>query len=256
MIKQQINEQIKELAKEEFTTNIGIIKKGLDIFYKYVSKDIHEFLLENKVEECVDRVMKELDMTEEEVLYLALDTYKAFILNITLAQRLAKVKVGEYVYNFNSMEVKRVYKEVSVHDILEKNRLDLIAEQEAIIDNGIAKAQTILASIDKEKAEIQAKVNKIEGEISKLSTKIALLKAKDILTMKYSERVKNKNEIAKLESESVILMKNLQVAKDELKEIKSKRFFIAEDISDMIKILENSNQEGYYEIDKIKEEYR
>ena len=195
-------------------------------------------------------------MTEEEVLYLALDTYKAFILNITLPQRLAKVKVGEYVYNFNSMEVKRVYKEVSVHDILEKNRLDLISEQEAIIDNGIAKAQTILASIDKEKAETQAKVNKIEGEISKLSTKIALLKAKDILTMKYSERVKNKNEIAKLESESVILMKNLQVAKDELKEIKSKRFFIAEDISDMIKILENSNQEGYYEIDKIKDEYR
>ena len=256
MIKQQIHEKIKELAKNEFTTHTGIIKKGLDIFYKYIRKDIHEFLLKNKVEECVDRVAKELDMTEEEVLYLALDTYKAFILNITLAQRLAKVEVGEYVYNFNSMEVKKVYKQVSVHDILEQNRLNLIAEQEAIIDNGIAKAQTILASIDKEKAETQAKVIKIEGEISKLSTKIALLKAKDILTMKYSERVKNKNEIAKLESESVILMKKLQVAKDELKEIKSKRFFIAEDISDMIKILENSNQEGYYEVDKIKDEYR
>lgn len=251
-----IKQQIKELAKDEFTSEEGIIKKGLDIFYKYIGKDIHEFLLKNEVEECVAKVSKHLDMTEEEVLYLALDTYKAFILNITLAQRLAKVKVGEYVYNFNSMEVKRVYKEVSVHDILEKNRLDLIAEQEAIIDNGIAKAQTMLASIDKEKAETQAKVSKIKGEISKLSTKISLLKAKDILTMKYSERVKNKNEIAKLESESVILMKNLRVAKDELKEIKSKRFFIAEDISDMIKILENSNQEGYYEVDKIKDEYR
>ena len=252
----KINEQIQELAKEEFTTEEGLIKKGLDIFYRYIGKDIHEFLLENKVEECVERVTKELDMTEEEVLYLALDTYKAFILNITLAQRLAKVKVGEYVYNFNNMEIRRVYKQVSVHDILEQNRLNLIAEQELIIDSAIAKAQTMLESIDKEKAEIQAKVSKIEGEISKLSTKIALLKAKDILTMKYSERVKNKNEIAKLESESVILMKNLQVAKDELKEIKSKRFYIAEDISDMIKILENSNQEGYYEVDKIKDEYR
>ena len=252
----KIHEKIKELAKNEFTTHTGIIKKGLDIFYKYIGKDIHEFLLKNKVEECVERVTKELDMTEEEVLYLALDTYKAFILNITLAQRLAKVEVGEYVYNFNSMEVRRVYKQVSMHDVLEKNRLELIAEQEAIIDNGIAKAQTILASIDKEKAETQAKVIKIEGEISKLSTKIALLKAKDILTMKSSERVKNKNEIAKLESESVILMKNLQVAKDELKEIKTKRFYIAEDISDMIKILKNSNQEGYYEVGKIKDEYR
>ena len=154
------------------------------------------------------------------------------------------------------MEIRRVYKQVSVHDILEQNRLNLIAEQELIIDSAIAKAQTMLESIDKEKAEIQAKVSKIEGEISKLSTKIALLKAKDILTMKYSERVKNKNEIAKLESESVILMKNLQVAKDQLKEIKTKRFYIAEDISDMIKILENSNQEGYYEVDKIKDEYR
>lgn len=251
-----IKQQIKELAKDEFTSEEGIIKKGLDIFYKYIGKDIHEFLLKNEVEECVAKVSKHLEMNEEEVLYLALDTYKAFILNITLAQRLAKVKVGEYVYNFNSMEVKRVYKEVSVHDILEKNRLDLIAEQELIIDSAIDKAKTMLESIDKEKDETQAKVNKIEGEISKLSTKIALLKAKDILTMKYSERVKNKNEIAKLESESVILMKNLQVAKDELKEIKSKRFFIAEDISDMIKILENSNQEGYYEVDKIKDEYR
>ena len=256
MIKQQIHEKIKELAKNEFTTHTGIIKKGLDIFYKYIGKDIHEFLLKNKVEECVERVTKELDMTEEEVLYLALDTYKALMLNITLAQRLAKVKVGEYVYDFNIMEVKRVYKQVSVHDILEKNRLDLIAEQEAIIDNGIAKAQTILASIDKDKAEAQAKVNKIEGEISKLSTKMALLKAKDILTIKPSERVKNKNEISKLESESVILMKDLQVAKDQLKEIKTKRFYIAEDISDMIKILENSNQEGYYRVDKIKDEYR
>lgn len=251
-----IKQQIKELAKDEFTSEEGIIKKGLDIFYKYIGKDIHEFLLKNEVEECVAKVSKHLDMTEEEVLYLALDTYKAFILNITLAQRLAKVKVGEYVYNFNSMEVKRVYKEVSVHDVLEKNRLDLIAEQELIIDSAIDKAKTMLESIDKEKAETQAKVSKIEGEISKLSTKISLLKAKDILTMKYSERVKNKNEIAKLESESVILMKNLRVAKDELKEIKSKRFFIAEDISDMIKILENSNQEGYYEVDKIKDEYR
>lgn len=256
MIKQQINEQIKELAKNEFSTDTGIIKKGLDIFYKYVSKDIHEFLLENKVEECVDRVAKELDMNEEEVLYLALDTYKAFILNITLAQRLRNIKVGEYVYNFNSMEVKKVYKQVSVHDILEKNRLDLIAEQEAIIDNGIAKAQTILASIDKEKTETQAKVSKIEGEISKLNSKIALLKAKDIITMKHSERVKNKNEITKLEAESVILMKNLQVAKEELAQIKSKRFYIAEDISDMVKILENTSQEGYYEVDKIKDEYR
>ena len=252
----KINEQIRELAKDEFTTEEGLIKKGLDILYRYIGKDIHEFLLKNKVEECVSKVAKHLDMTEEEVLYLALDTYKAFILNITLPQRLAKVKVGEYVYNFNSMEVKRVYKEVSVHDILEKNRLDLIAEQEQIIDSAIEKAQTILASIDKEKAETQAKVSKIEGEISKLSTKMALLKAKDILTMKSSERVKNKNEISKLESESVILMKNLQVAKDELKEIKTKRFYIAEDISDMIKILENSNQEGYYEVDKIKDEYR
>ena len=254
MIKQQ--QQIEKLAKEEFTTSEHIIKKGLDTFYKYVSKDIHEFLLENKVEECVDRVAKELDMTEEEVLYLALDTYKAFILNITLAQRLRNIKVGEYVYNFNSMEVKRVYKEVSVHDILEQNRLNLIQEQESIIDNGIAKAQSILASIDKEKAETQAKVSKIEGEISKLNTKIALLKAKDIVTMKHSERAKNKNEIAKLEAESIILMKNLQVAKEELKEIKSKRFYIAEDISEMIEILENPNSEGYYEVEKIKDFYK
>lgn len=257
MIKQQINEQIKELAKNEFTTEEGIIKKGLDTFYKYIGmKDMHEFLLENKVEECVDKVAKELDMNEEEVLYLALDTYKAFILNITLSQRLAKVKVGEYVYNFNSMEVKKVYKQVSVHDILEQNRLNLIQEQESIIDNAIDKAQTILASIDKEKAEYTTNVNKITNEISKLSTKITLLKAKDIVTMKHSERVKNKNDIAKLEAESIILMKNLQVAKEELKEIKSKRFYIAEDISDMIEILENPNQEGYYEVEKIKKQYK
>lgn len=256
MIKQQINEQIKELAKNEFTTEEGIIKKGLDIFYKYVSKDIHEFLLENKVEECVDRVAKDLDMTEEEVLYLALDTYKAFILNITLAQRLRNIKVGEYVYNFNSMEVKRVYKEVSVHDILEQNRISLIQEQESIIDMAIDKAQTILASIDKEKAETQAKVSKIEGEISKINSKILLLKSKDILTITPSQRANNRREITQLEAESVILMKNLQVAKEELKEIKSKRFFIAEDISEMIEILENPNQEGYYEVEKIKKQYK
>ena len=101
------------MAKNEFTTDTGIIKKGLDIFYRYIGKDIHEFLLKNKVEECVSKVAKHLDINEEEVLYLALDTYNALILNITLPQRLAKVKVGEYVYNFNSMEVKRVYKEVS-----------------------------------------------------------------------------------------------------------------------------------------------
>ena len=140
MIKQQINEQIKELAKNEFTTDTGIIKKGLDTFYKYISKDIHEFLLENKVEECVDRVAKDLDMTEEQVLYLALDTYKAFILNITLAQRLRNIKVGEYVHDFNNMEIRKVYKEVSVHDILEQNRLNLIQEQESIIDNAIDSA--------------------------------------------------------------------------------------------------------------------
>lgn len=252
----KIHEQIKELAKNEFTTEEGIIKKGLDIFYRYIGKNIHEFLLKNKVEECVAKVSKHLDMNEEGVLYLALDTYNALILNITLAQRIKDIRVGEYVYNFNSMEVKRVYKEVSIHDILEKNRLDLIAEQELIIDSAIAKAQTILASIDKDKAEAQGKVSKIEDQISKLSTKIALLKAKDILIMKPSERAKTKNEISKLEADSVILMKNLQVAKEELKEIKSKRFYIAEDISDMIEILENSNQEGYYEVDKIKNEYR
>lgn len=252
----KIHEQIKELAKNEFTTEEGLIKKGLDIFYRYIGKDIHEFLLKNKVEECVSKVAKHLNINEEGVLYLALDTYNALILNITLAQRLKNIKVGEYVYDFNSMEVKRVYKEVSIHDILEKNRLDLIAEQESIIDSAIAKAQTILASIDKEKAEAQGKVSKIEGEISKLSTKITFLKAKDILTMKPSERAKTKNEISKLEADSVILVKDLQVAQDQLKEIKSKRFYIVEDISDMIKILENSNQEGYYEVDKIKDEYR
>ena len=68
--------------------------------------------------------------------------------------------------------------------------------------------------------------------------------------------MKNKNEITKLEAESIILMKNLQVAKEELKEIKSKRFYIAEDISDMVKILENTSQEGYYEVDKIKDQYK
>ena len=256
MIKQQIQQQIKELAKEEFTTSEHIIKKGLDTFYKYISKDIHEFLLENKVEECVDRVAKDLDMTEEQVLYLALDTYKAFILNITLAQRLRNIKVGEYVHDFNNMEIRKVYKEVSVSDILEQNRLNLIQEQESIIDNAIDKAQTILASIDKEKAETQAKASKIEGEISKINSKIALLKAKDIITMKHSERTKNKNEITKLEAESVILMKNLQVAKEELKEIKSKRFYIAEDISDMIEILENPSQDGYYNVEKIKDFYK
>ena len=252
----KIHEQIKELAKDEFTTEEGLIKKGIDIFYKYIGKNIHQFLLKNEVEECVSRVAKHLDMNEEGVLYLALDTYNALILNITLAQRLKNIRVGEYVYDFNSMEVKRVYKEVSIHDILEKNRLDLIAEQEAIIDSAIAKAQTILASIDKEKAEAQGKVSKIEGEISKLSTKITFLKAKDILTMKPSERAKTKNEISKLEADGVILMKDLQVAKEELTQIKSKRFYIAEDITDMIKILENSNQEGYYEVDKIKDKYR
>ena len=249
-------EQINKLAKEEFSTSEHIIKKGLDVFYRYISKDIHEYLKENKVEECINKVMNDLDMTEEEVLYLALDTYKALILNITLSQRLRDVKVNEYVYSFNSMEVRKIYKQVSRHDVLEQNRLDLIAEQENIIDDAIDKAQTILAFIDKEKAETQAKVSKIEGEISKLSTKIALLKAKDIVTMKPSERAKNKNEITKLEAESVILMKQLQDAKEELAQIKSKRFYIAEDISDMVKILENSSQDGYYEVDKIKDEYR
>ena len=124
MIKQQINEQIKELAKNEFTTDTGIIKKGLDTFYRYIDRDIHEFLLENKVEECVDRVAKDLDMNEEEVLYLALDTYKAFILNITLAQRLRNIKVGEYVYDFNLSTCRKIIKEPTVSDILEQNRLN------------------------------------------------------------------------------------------------------------------------------------
>ena len=51
-------------------------------------------------------------------------------------------------------------------------------------------------------------------------------------------------------------MKNLQVAKEELAQIKSKRFYIAEDISDMIEILENPDSEGYYEVNKIKDKYK
>ena len=256
MIKQQIQQQIKELAKNEFTTDTGIIKKGLDTFYKYISKDIHEFLLENKVEECVDRVAKELDMTEEEVLYLSLDTYKALILNITLSQRLRDVKVGGYVYSFNSMEVKKVYKQVAVHDILEQNRLDLIAEQEKLLDMALSKAQEKLASIDKEKAEAQAKVSKIESEISKINSKILLLKSKDILTITPSQRANNRREITQLETKSITLIKDLEIAKEELKQLKNERFYMQEDISAMIELLKNPNSEGYYAVEKIKDQYR
>lgn len=253
----KINEKIQELAKDEFSTDTQIIKKGLDVFYKYIGMDdMHEFLLENKLDDILARVTKELDMTKDEILYLAFDSYLNFVLDMTLAQRLRNIKVGEYVYNFSSLTCRKIIKEVSVSDILEQNRLDLIAEQEELLDLAIDKAQDKLTSKNKEVSEVQAKVSKIESEISKINSKILLLKSKDILTITPSQRANNRRDITQLETKSTTLIKELQELKDELKQIKNERFYIQEDISAMIEILENPNSDGYYEVSQIKDQYR
>ena len=253
----KINEMIEKLAKDEFSTDTQIIKKGLDVFYKYTGMDnIHEFLLENKLDDILARAMDDLDMTKDEVLYLAFDSYLNFVLDMTLAQRLRNIKVGEYVYNFSSLTCRKVFKEPTVHDILEQNRLDLIAEQEAIIDNGIAKANKVLDSKTLEINEVDKVVSDISKQLSKINIELTTLKAKSLISMSPSQRAKNRREIDNLQAKSITLIKDLEIAKDELKQLKNERFYIQEDISDMVKLLENPNSDGFYDVGDIKDQYR
>ena len=256
MNKEQINKQLQDLANEEFSTSEHIIKKGLDSFYRYISRDIHEFLLENKVEDILIKVESDLDMNEEEVLYLSLESYKFFVLDMSLNARMKNLEIGEYVYQFNSHSYRRVFKEPTPAEIMEMNRKALILEQEKMLDNAINKANELLNAKDKEIHGVNTEISRIESELNKINGKLLLLKSKNIIQITPSERAKNKAEIASLESKSVILLKDLQEAKEVLTKMKNKRFYMQEDISAMIEILENPNSEGFYSVDKIKEKYR
>lgn len=254
--KEQINQEIKEVAKDNFTTHGCVIKSGIDKFYKYTNNDIHEFLLENKVEDILTKVESDLDMNEEEVLYLALDSYRAFVLDMTVAQRLAGVELGDYVYSFNSMTCRKVFKQPSHAEVLEQNRKALILEQEEMLDNAINKANELLNAKDKEIHGVNTEISRIESELSKINGKLLLLKSKNIIQITPSERAKNKAEITELESKSVVLLKDLQIFKEELRNLKNKKFYISEDINSLVEILENPNTDDFYNVEKIKDIYK
>lgn len=252
----KLEKDLQLIAKREFTTEESIIKKGLKIFLMYkLRTDYQEFLEEHTLEECIAEAMKQLGMTRDEILFASLDSYKAIVLEIPISER--KIDY-DYCYRFitNTLAIYKIEKEPTPSQVLEQNRISLIQEQESIIDLAISKAQEKLTSKNKEVAEVQAKVSKIESEISKINSKILLLKSKDILTITPSQRANNRRDITQLETKSTTLIKELQELKDELKQIKNERFYIQEDISAMIEILENPNSDGYYEVSQIKDQYR
>lgn len=254
--KEQINQEIKEVAKSEFTTHGCVIKSGIDKFYKYQGDNIHAFLLENKIEDILIKVESDLDMTTEEVLFLSLESYKHFVLGMSLNARMKNLEVGEYSYDFNSMTCKKVFKEPTVAEIMEMNRKALILEQEKMLDNAINKANELLNAKDKEIHGVNTEISRIESELNKINGKLLLLKSKNIIQITPSERAKNKAEITELESKSVVLLKDLQIFKEELRNLKNKKFYISEDINSLVEILENPNTDDFYNVEKIKDIYK
>ena len=252
----KLHEDLKTIAKGEFTNEESIIKKGLKIFLMYKLRvDYQIFLEEHTLEECIQEAMKDLGMSEEEVIFASLDTYKAIVLGMSINER--KVDY-DYYYKFipNTLTVYKVENELSWGEVWQEEKAKLIAEQEAIIDNAIANATKMLEAKTIEINEADKVVADISKQLSKINLELTTLKAKSLVTMTPSQRAKNKQQITDLQAKSTILLKDLQEAKEVLVQLKNERFYINEDIEAITKLLEETSYEGFYSIDKIKNCYR
>ena len=236
-----------------------IITRGLKVFIDYQEhKAISEYLKANKAEEGIKDYKKELDMTDNELIFAIIDAYRHEILGMSVKERLKLNgdEVGDKVYVFQNLPIegKSVYlgvKEKSINDYLSELAEENEIKNENKVRDYISEAERQLKSLEKENNLLETQYNEIVAKRRKLEGEVKLLKATEIFKLDYKARADHKKKIAAKEKEAVEVMQPIEDIKEEMKKIRNKKFYVNEDIEQMKGLFETSP----IQVDKLKDKY-
>ena len=253
-IDKKLQEQLKEIAEMEFCPVETIIKRGLKVFIDYHDhKDISEYLKANKAEEVIKDYKKELDMTDNELIFAIIEAYRYEILGMSVKERLGN---GNEVYVFKNLPIegKSVYlgiREKSISEVLAELAAQNEMENEEKVRAFIEEAKRQLKVLENEHSNLEKQYQQIISTRAKLESEVKLLKATEIFKLDYKSRADHKRKIAAKEKEAVEVMQPIEDIKEEMKKIRNKKFYVNEDIEKMKGLFETEP----IQVGKLKDKY-
>lgn len=258
-IDRKLQRDLNEIAENEFCPAETIIKRGLKVFIDYHDhKDISEYLKANKAEEVIKDYKKELDMTDNELIFAIIDAYRHEILGMSVKERLKLNgdEVGDEVYVFQNLPIegKSVYlgvKEKSINDYLSELAEENEIKNENKVRDFIKEAERQLKVLEQSCSILDKQKQEYVNTRAKLVAEVRVLKATEIFKLDYKARVEHKKKIAQKEHEAVTIGKPLKDMEENMKGLKNKMFYIKEDIEQMKGLFETSP----IQVDKLKDKY-
>ena len=258
-IDKRLRNDLNEIAENEFCPVETIIKRGLKIFIDYYEhKDISEYLKANKADVVIDDYKKELDMTDNELIFAIIDSYRHEILGMSIKERLKlnRDEIGAEVYVFKDMliEGKSVYlgvKEKSINDYLGELAEENEMKNQDKVRDFIKEAERQLKVLEQSYSILDKQKQEYVNTKAKLVAEVRVLKATEIFKLDYKARAEHKRKIKEKEHEAVMIGKPLKDIEENMKGLKNKMFYVREDIEEMKSLFETSP----LQVGKLKDKY-
>lgn len=258
-IDKKIQRDLNEIAENEFCPVETIIKRGLKIFIDYYAhKDISEYLKSNKVDVVIENYKKELDMTDNELIFAIIEAYRYEILGMSVKERLKlngnEIGTETYVFKDMPIEGKSVYlaiKEKSLNDYLKEFAEENEMQNQDKVRDFIKEAERQLKVLEQSYSILDKQKQEYVNTRAKLVAEVRVLKATEIFKLDHKARAEHIRKISKKEHEAATISKPLEDIKENMKGLKNRMFYVKEDIEEMKGLFETSP----IQVGKLKDKY-